>query len=247
MNLHRRSVFMGKHPVWSFLLAFICMLGVLAAAGCSSKEQSQTEQNARPQEVVASQNPTVPNEKAAENKGTAIPQPKTDAASQPAAEPAAAGDTPSAVKEIGSFLTIEGEGVNKVQISLNEMENMQEALVEDSYFSLNNWGTKQYFDFKGVSLWSLLKSAGVKDSAQQVVITAKDGYSITYAIAEVRRDDYIDEQNPAKKYKMIIAWQENGKAYDPKNYPFRLVVGQKAPGDLNKPNWVQNVQSIKVD
>ncbi len=147
-----------------------------------------------------------------------------------------------------NVLTIEGSGVvGTTRLTLQQIQGMQLDIIQDDYFALNNWGTKQYFSFKGMSLWQLLSKAGVKDTAQQVVITSEDGYSITYTIADVKREDYIDETNPEKKYKMIIAWEENGQAYDPTQYPFRLVMGQKEPGDVNKQNWVAKVKTIKVD
>ncbi|WP_243153082.1 molybdopterin-dependent oxidoreductase [Sporotomaculum syntrophicum] len=147
-----------------------------------------------------------------------------------------------------NVLTIEGSGVaGTTQLTLQEIQGMQLDVIEDDYFALNNFGTKQYFSFKGVSLWQLLNKVGVKDTAQQVVITSEDGYSVIYTIDEVKREDYIDETNPEKKYKMIIAWEENGEVYDSTQYPFRLVMGQKEPGDINKQNWVAKVINIKVD
>jgi DMSO/TMAO reductase YedYZ molybdopterin-dependent catalytic subunit len=247
---------MVKHPGRHLLAAILCIFSVLVVAGCNSQEQNNTVKNAGPQEVVSSQGATdekaatLPSNKAAQDNTTANSQEKTAVPSQPGAEAAGAKDVPPpSVDNSGNLLIIDGEGLNNpARLSLKDLQSMPEGLVEDSYFSLNNWGTKEYFTFKGISLWYLLKNAGIKDAAKQVVITAKDGYSVTYTVAEVKRDDYIDEQNPDKKYKMIIAWEENGKPYDPsKGYPFRLVAGQKAPGDINKPNWVQNVQSIRVD
>ncbi|WP_051688297.1 molybdopterin-dependent oxidoreductase [Desulfofalx alkaliphila] len=150
--------------------------------------------------------------------------------------------------DVESVLTIEGSGVSDtIRLTLRELQEMQLEIVQDDYFSLNNWGTEQYFSFKGVSLWELLNKVGIKDSAQQVEIISVDGYAVTYTIAEVKRDDYIDEHNPEKKYIMIIAWEEDGRAYDPTKYPFRLVMGQKEPGDINKQNWVAKVKTIKVD
>ncbi len=147
-----------------------------------------------------------------------------------------------------NVLIIEGSGVVGItRLTLQEIQGMQLDIIEDYYFALNNFGTKQYFFFKGVSLWQLLSKVGVKDTAQQVVITSEDGYSVIYTIADVKREDYLDETNPEKKYKMIIAWEENGEVYDPTQYPFRLVMGQKEPGDINKQNWVAKVINIKVD
>jgi DMSO/TMAO reductase YedYZ molybdopterin-dependent catalytic subunit len=149
----------------------------------------------------------------------------------------------------GKAITIEGSGVSKaVSFTLSDLKSFKEGYIEDDYYSLNNYGTKKYFHFKGISVWYLLsKKAGIKSGASKVIFTAEDGYSVEYSIADVKRDNYISEENPAKKYKMIIAWEENGKEYDPKaGSPFKLVVGQKEPGDINKPNWIQNLKSIKV-
>ena len=50
------------------------------------------------------------------------------------------------------------------------------------------------------------------------------------------------------KYEMILAWEEDGVEYNPEiGNPFRLVVGQKEPGDVNKPYWVLNVKIIRID
>jgi len=148
------------------------------------------------------------------------------------------------------FLTIEGSGVKeKMQFSLSYIKKMTSGYVEDDFFSLNNWGTKEYFSFKGVSLWYLLnEKAGLGENTRMVIITAEDGYEVSYTLEEVKRQDYINEENPEQKYPMIIAWEENGKAYDPaEGYPFRFVVGQKEPGDINKQYWVMNVKTIKVE
>jgi len=81
-----------------------------------------------------------------------------------------------------------------------------------------------------------------------VKFVASDGYTVEIAVEEALREDYIDEENPEKKYPVIIAWHENGKDYDlDKGYPFRLVIGQKEPGDVNKPQWVQNIAKIVIE
>lgn len=164
------------------------------------------------------------------------------------AKPAIKAEAPA--KTDKNLLTIEGSGMKeKIQFALSELKNMTSGYVEDDFFSLNNWGTKEYFSFKGVSLWYLLsEKAGISKSAQTVTITAEDGYEVSYAIEEVKRQDYINEENHDQKYSMIIAWEENGKAYDAAaGYPFRFVVGQKEAGDINKQNWVMNVKTITVE
>lgn len=153
-------------------------------------------------------------------------------------------------KDEKNLLQFNGSGIESpISISLEELKNMKGGVVEDDYFSLNSYGTKEYFHFKGVAIGYLLnQKVKFKKGATKVKFIAEDGYTIEYHINEVMKEDYIDEQNPDKKYKMIIAWEENGKAYNPKQgKPFRLVVGQKGEGDINKPNWVQNIKSIQID
>lgn len=148
-----------------------------------------------------------------------------------------------------SFVLVTGPGVQQeTKVSLGEMQAMTEHVIEDDYFSINSYGTREYFRFKGVWVWPLLEKAKIKEEAKSVSFIAEDGYTVSYTPEEVKRDDYIDEENPEKRYKMILAWEENGKAYNPGDgNPFRLVVGQKEEGDVNKPYWVFNVSTIKVE
>jgi len=233
------------------LLAVLVLVVALIVVGCGGKNNNQGSQNkindtSQQQTLAENQQP----EKNQQSAPTATEQPvdKTGVDQQrPVTQADNNAQAHNAAPVVAaSVFTIEGSGIVKTtQLSLSDLQGM--SIIQEQYFSLNNWGTKKYFSFKGVSLWEILNKAGVKDSAQQVVISAEDGYSVAYSIADVKKDDYIDEQNPAKKYKMIIAWEEDGKAYDTTQYPFRLVVGQKAPGDINKPNWVEKIKTIKVD
>lgn len=147
-------------------------------------------------------------------------------------------------------IVIEGDAVeSKVLFTLEELKSMEEGLVEADYFSINSYGTKAYFHFKGISLGYLLKEkVNLKDNASKATFIAEDDYTVEYTLEDVLRDDYIDEQNPETKYEMILAWEEDGREYDLGNgNPFRLVVGQKEPGDVNKPYWVSNVKTIRID
>jgi DMSO/TMAO reductase YedYZ molybdopterin-dependent catalytic subunit len=159
------------------------------------------------------------------------------------------GGTP-AEKAVPGVLFIEGNGVEgKASITLEELKSMPDGLVEADYFSINSYGTKKYFHFKGIWVWHVLREkVTLKDSAAKVAFIAEDGYKVEYTLEEVKREDYIDEQNPETKYKMILAWEENGREYDLDNgNPFQLVVGQREPGDVNKPYWVRNIKTIRID
>ncbi|HHV18733.1 MAG TPA: molybdopterin-dependent oxidoreductase [Thermoanaerobacterales bacterium] len=147
-------------------------------------------------------------------------------------------------------VVIEGSAVEgKAFLTLEELKSMEEGLVETDYFSLNSYGTKEYFHFKGIWIWHILQEkVSLKDNASKVIFIAEDGYAVEYTLADVQRDDYVDEQNPGVKHKMILAWEEDGIEYDSQQgNPFRLVVGQKETGDVNKPYWVCNVRTIRID
>lgn len=147
-------------------------------------------------------------------------------------------------------IVIEGSSIeSKTFFTLEELKSMEEGIREADYFSFNSYGTKRYFHFKGISLSYLLKEkVGLKDQTTKVTFIAEDGYAIEYTLEDVLKEDYIDEQNPEAKYEMILAWEEDGMEYNPEiGNPFRLVVGQKKPGDVNKPHWVLNVKTIHID
>ena len=159
------------------------------------------------------------------------------------------GCAPSEEPASGSLL-IKGDAVeDQVFFTWEELKSMEEGLVEADYFSINSYGTKGYTHFKGVWVWYVLsEQVGIKDDASRVSFVAEDGYQVEYSIEEVKREDYIDEQNPEAKYKMILAWEENGVENDPSlGSPLQLVVGQREPGDVNRPSWVRNVQIIHVE
>ncbi len=147
------------------------------------------------------------------------------------------------------YVTIQGQGVESEEsISLSELKAMEKGMVEDDYFSVNTYGTEKYTSFKGIWIWHLLsEKVSLDENAERVVIIAEDGYQTEFSLAEVKRDDYIDQQDPDKKLKMILAFEQDGEQYDPEDgNPFRLIRGQKEPGDVNEPYWVSNVETIEI-
>ncbi len=147
-------------------------------------------------------------------------------------------------------LIIEGDAVeHKVLLTLDELKSMEKEQLELDYFCLNSYGSREYFHFKGIWIWHILQDkVNLKENATKAVFIGEDGYKAEYPIADIKKTDYIDEQNPKVKHRMILAWEEDGMEYDPqRGNPFRLVVGQKWPGDVNKPYWVYNVRTIHID
>lgn len=266
---------MANHTKKGFIFFVLCTAMIFFLAGCGEKSQTPATNNTR--ENVTKTGQSAPKETQASS--ISAPKPDQDQKGQkeekeqkkekntpkPAAEQKAAVSETKKVaakknpvpvqkevqqKSTKNLFLIEGAGVkNQARFTVSDLQKMKSAFIEDDIFSLNNWGTKKYFHFKGVSLWYLLHDkAGLTGKAKTVKIIGEDGYTISYGIGEVQRKDYIDEQNPEKKHPMFIAWEEDGKMYDPaQGSPFRFVVGQKGPGDINKPNWVQNIKTIRVE
>lgn len=146
-------------------------------------------------------------------------------------------------------LNIDGKVANKLKLTLEELKAMDDIIFEADFFSLNSFGTKKYFHFKGVNLWSLLEQkCEISDDVTSVTVIAEDGYKMIFTLEQVKKQDYIDEQNKDILYPMIIAWEENSVEYDiSEGAPFKLVVGQKEAGDVNKPQWVSNIDKIVVE
>lgn len=161
----------------------------------------------------------------------------------------ASGEETKNPKKTGPALTITGKGVNgDVKLTLSELKEMKDGYFSDDFFALNNYGTKAYFSFSGIKINALLDAAGVKPTATKVTFVAEDGYEQSLSLEDARRENYIDEQDDTKQYPVMIAWSENGEAYrEADGLPFRMVIGQKAPGDINKPQWVSNVAKIVVE
>jgi hypothetical protein len=153
-------------------------------------------------------------------------------------------------KTPSGLLVIEGDAVeDKVSFTLDELKSMPEGIVEADYFGINSYGTKGYSHFKGIWIGYILnEKVALKANASRVTIIAEDDYRVEYSLEEIMREDYIDEQNPEARLKIILAWEENGRELKSEmGSPLQLVMGQRHPGDVNKPYWVRYVKTIRID
>ena len=153
------------------------------------------------------------------------------------------------VVEKKNAIKIKGNVGIESTFTLDELKNMTDIIFEDDFYSLNNFGTTAHTHFKGVNLWKLLEQkAQISANASRIKIIATDGYEVEFTVAQVKRQDYIDETNPDKKFPMIIAWEEKGQEYDSSDGPpYKLIVGQTEAGDINKPQWVSKIDRIIVE
>lgn len=251
MKSKKNIVFLSAIIILAIPILTACTAKAPAAAPAQTPlvtgQQEQTQAKTQSPEV-----PVTPEEavQPVQPTAAAVEAPAQPTLQSPSAVITDAAVAPTAVAiEDKTILRVKGTGVEKpVELSLEELKSMKDSTVEADYFSLNSYGTKAYFRFRGVKLSAILGKAGLKDSAEGITVMASDGYKLELTREQALKEDYIDEQDPAKRYPVIIAWNENGQDYDPaEGYPFRLVMGQKEAGDVNKPNWVMNISVITVD
>jgi hypothetical protein len=108
--------------------------------------------------------------------------------------------------------------------------------------SATNAHEKKTATYSGVPLSDLLKEAGVpsgeslrgKGLLECVVVSASDGYQVTFSIGE------LDES--VGNLQVLVADAEDGKPLGPAAGPLRLIV----PADKRPARWVRMVKSIRV-
>lgn len=241
------------------LFIIILLVISISLSGCGSKkeekedivniesEQETINEETDEQEIIEEESHM--EEETEEEKGEHEEEAPQKSNTSSAKKETAKSSEKEKTEETANTLKIEGNVGNKLSLSLNELKAMENIIFSGEYYSINNFGTTNHTKFKGVNLWALLEQkAKVSSAATKVSIVAIDGYKMEFTIEQVKRQDYIDETNPDIKLPIIIAWEENGEEYDSEEGPpFKLVVGQKEAGDVNKPQWVSNIDKIIVE
>lgn len=84
-------------------------------------------------------------------------------------------------------LEITGEGVERsVQFTLSKLQTMEQY--RQVYSTINTWPTKTWYVAEGVKLQDLFKQVGLKNNAQLISFTSKDGFTITLTVKELLVD-----------------------------------------------------------
>ncbi|MGE5458895.1 MAG: molybdopterin-dependent oxidoreductase [Methanobacterium sp.] len=244
------------------LLVFIMLFGI---SGCAKPVDEQNAAVPSPNTVVEDKTKqslgkeggqTSTEQKEAENAGNKVDVSMGDKAvlnldsPKNAAQPAAKGATK---QEDSAKISITGTGIKaNREFSLKELKQMNDIIVSANYFSRGaekpGWGKTAHTAFNGVLLYELLADhVGLNTTASQVKIIAEDQYMQVFSIEDLKAD-YIDETDPKKELHMIIAWSQDGEAYNAaQGAPFRLVMGQQFAGDYNRQKWVNQIAGIVVE
>ncbi len=110
--------------------------------------------------------------------------------------------------------------------------------------------------FQGVALADVLTAAGGFDAAHEVVVTAKDGYRMSYTHAQVTKGDFAafhpvtgDTLATHEPLTLLLAWAHEGKALDEaEDGPLRTVVVSAKGGALAEAHLsVKNVAKVALE
>ena len=145
-------------------------------------------------------------------------------------------------------LTITGDGVPAdVKLTLSQVLALPQ--VTHNYSAINNWPTKDlgFVGVKGVRIQDLLDQAQIKDEAKLITFKASDGMTQTFTIDELL-------VQPRYYFPGLMEDSSDGKELVPailstdtldKN-GLRLIMGQRAVTEQNKPWFVKKVNQITV-
>ena len=129
-----------------------------------------------------------------------------------------------------------------------------EAFVH-AYSSINNWPTAGFLAADGYSIESLLKIAGVFDTAQTITFRAEDGYEISLTREQLLSEQFYfplvgESFDGAEPVIPIIAYRMREGTSDLSELREEkptLVFGQRNPFEHTNPAFVERVTEIIVD
>jgi DMSO/TMAO reductase YedYZ molybdopterin-dependent catalytic subunit len=129
------------------------------------------------------------------------------------------------------IITVNGSVNHPMTLTGNNVTNYETKTINAAFAPGGE--PQRTSDWTGVTLSSILQASGVSSSAQNVTITAIDGYSKQFTLQQVQSTG------------MLVDYKENGAYLTPVNgQPFRLVVPTE---DFKWGNfWVRWVSEITV-
>ena len=144
-------------------------------------------------------------------------------------------------------ITITGDGVPApFEITLSEVLALEEVCYD--YSAINTWPTEDlYEDIRGVKLEDILALAQIKDEAKILEIKGSDGYKEIFTRDELFIQPryyfpgFMEGSSEGKELRPVILstdeLQRNG---------LRLIMGQRAVTEQNKPWYVKKVNRIII-
>ena len=144
---------------------------------------------------------------------------------------------PAAQLSTGVLVRVSGAVSQPLALSLQDLAAMPRTKVTAKEHDITA-------TYEGVTLAEILQKAGApmgkllrgKAMATYVLVTAKDGYRVVFALPELD-PDFTDASQ-----KIILADTADGKPLPEKQGPVRIIVPQEKRGG----RWIRMVESIEV-
>jgi hypothetical protein len=154
-------------------------------------------------------------------------------------------------------ITIKGNGIQgEKKFTLGELAEQPEAGFQHIYSTINNWPTARFYAARGITVRSILKAAGVLDTARTITFSSGDSYEMSFTREQLLDTPHffyplvkegLDEG--AEPVEPIIAYEYKEGSADMtaavENAPC-LIIGQRNPLEHTNPAYVVNVSEIIV-
>ena len=154
-------------------------------------------------------------------------------------------------------ITIKGDGIQgEKKYTLSELAEQPEAGFQHVYSTINNWPTARFYAARGITVRSILKAAGVLDTARTITLSSDDSYKMSFT-----REQLLDtpqyyyplvkegSDESAQPVEPIIAYEykegSDDMAAAVADVPC-LIIGQRNPLEHTNPAFIVNVSKIIV-
>ena len=154
-------------------------------------------------------------------------------------------------------ITIKGDGIpGEKKFTLKELAAQSGAGFQHVYSTINNWPSARFYAVRGLTVRSILQTAGVLDTAQTITFRSDDGYEMSFT-----REQLLDSPHyyypqvqegigaGAQPVEPVIAYEYKEGSADMgaivADAPC-LIIGQRNPREHTNPAFVVNVAEIIV-
>ena len=155
-----------------------------------------------------------------------------------------------------SVITPAGQELwNFTESELTGLAPEQAEAFDHVYSTINNWPTERFLVAAGFSVESILRLAGVFDTAQTITFRADDGYEISLTRQQLLSDMFYypnvgENEYGAEPVLPIIAYRLREGTSDLnelRDESPTLIFGQSYPFEHTNPAFVERVAEIVVD
>ena len=132
--------------------------------------------------------------------------------------------------------------------TIDGLKDLASEIAQTKEYSwMNSANSTDTDTFTGIYIEDLLTSiVSLKEGAAAIIVTANDDYNAVFTLDDNASGAYWTDIDGNK---MMLAWNgtESRTVRDIVDFELpRVIIGQSAPDDINRSNWVQNTVEIRV-